>query len=210
MRAIDADIRSIKAERRQVNKDIREKSEQLKVSQSLLGDLSTEFGRLLTGWNLPWVETAVIDRDTYLPVVNGQPFESLQASGGGLATSVNLAYSLTHLTSGLDHADVLVPSLLVIDSPRKAFGNNASDRQRAAEIYSRFRTLADAYGERLQMIIADNDPHPSPATPSARWNSTTKTPWSPASSTLAPNTSPVSKPSRRAEIDSLLHDRRDG
>ena len=123
-------------------------------------DLSTEFGRLLTGWNLPWIETAVIDRDTYLPVVNGQPFESLQASGGGLATSVNLAYSLALLTSGLNHADVLAPSLLVIDSPRKAFGNNASDRQRAADIYSRFRTLADAYGERLQLIIADNDPPP--------------------------------------------------
>jgi hypothetical protein len=136
------------------------KSEQLKASQSLLRDLSDDFGRLLTGWNLPWVERAVIDRDTYLPVVNDQPFESMQASGGGLATSVNLAYSLTLLTSGLDHADVLVPSLLVIDSPRKAFGNNPSDRQRAAEIYSRFRTLADAYGDRLQLIIADNDPPP--------------------------------------------------
>jgi predicted nucleic acid-binding Zn-ribbon protein len=123
VRAIDADIRSIKAERRQINRDIKEKSEQLKASQSLLRDLSDDFGQLLTGWNLPWVERAITDRDTYLPV-NGQPFESLQASGGGLATSVNLAYSLTLLTSGLDHADVLVPPLLVIDSPRKAFGNN--------------------------------------------------------------------------------------
>ncbi|MGW7134015.1 hypothetical protein ACWGIA_37560 [Streptomyces bobili] len=160
VRTIDADIRSIKAERGRVNKAIRAKSEQLKASQTLVDDLSTEFGRLLTGWNLPWVDTAVIDRDTYLPVVNGQPFESLQASGGGIATSVSLAYSLTLLAFGLDHSEVLVPSLLVIDSPRKAFGNNESDRQRAAEIYSRFRTLADAYGERLQLIIADNDPPP--------------------------------------------------
>ncbi|MFD4716543.1 hypothetical protein ACFWN5_43795 [Streptomyces sp. NPDC058430] len=157
---INADIRSLKSERRRINKDIKEKSEQLKARQSLLGDLSTEFGRLLTSWNLPWVDTAVIDRDTFLPAVNGQPFESLQASGGGITTSVNLAYSLTLLKFGLDHADVLVPSLLVIDSPRKAFGNNDSDRQRASEIYSRFRTLADAYGERLQLIIADNDPPP--------------------------------------------------
>ncbi|MFB6697616.1 MULTISPECIES: hypothetical protein [Streptomyces] len=160
VRAIDKDIRDIRAERRRVNKDIKEKSEQLKASQTLLGDLSTEFGQLLTSWNLPWVDTAVIDRDTYLPVVNGQPFESLQASGGGIATSVSLAYSLTLLAFGLDHADVLVPSLLVIDSPRKAFGNNDSDRQRATDIYSRFRTMADAYGERLQLIIADNDPPP--------------------------------------------------
>lgn len=54
------------------------------ASQTLLGDLGTEFGRLLTGWNLPWVTTAVIDPDTYLAVVNGQPFESLNASGGGI------------------------------------------------------------------------------------------------------------------------------
>jgi hypothetical protein len=65
-----------------------------------------------------------------------------------------------HLAFGLDHADVLVPSVLVIDSPRKAFGNNDSDRQRAAQLYGRFRTLADAYGQRLQLIIADNDPPP--------------------------------------------------
>jgi hypothetical protein len=160
VRTIESDIRAIKAERTRVNKAIKEKSEQLKGSQTLVGDLSSEFGRLLTRWNLPWVNTAVIDRDTYLPVINGQSFESLQASGGGIATSVNLAYSLTLLAFGLDHSTVLVPSLLVIDSPRKAFGNNDSDRQRAAEIYSRFRTMADAYGERLQLIIADNDPPP--------------------------------------------------
>ncbi|MCW8102996.1 coiled-coil domain-containing protein [Streptomyces tauricus] len=160
VRTIDKAIREIKADRRQINKDIKEKSQQLSARQTLLGELSTEFGQLLTSWNLPWVDTAIIDRDTYLPVVNGQPFESLQASGGGIATSVNLAYSLSLLAFRLDHPDVLLPSLLVIDSPRKAFGNNDSDRQRAAEIYSRFRTLADAYGERLQLIIADNDPPP--------------------------------------------------
>ncbi|GGJ69660.1 hypothetical protein GCM10010121_095450 [Streptomyces brasiliensis] len=199
VRAIDKDIRDIKAERRQVNKDIKEKSQQLAARQTLLADLSTEFGQLLTSWNLPWVNTAVIDSDTYLPVVDGQPFESLQASGGGIATSINLAYSLTLLTFGLDHADVLVPSLLVIESPRKALGNNASDGQRATEIYSRFRTLADAYGERLQLIITDNaPPHRSPVTPSARWSSTTRTPWCPASTIPAPITSFASKTSPRA------------
>ena len=35
-----------------------------------------------------------LDGESYLPIVNGQSFESLQASGGGIATSVNVAYSL--------------------------------------------------------------------------------------------------------------------
>lgn len=101
----------------------------IEASQTLLGDLGTEFGRLLlTGWNLPCVTTAVIDPDTYLAVVNGQPFESLRASGGGIVTSVNLAYSLPLLAFGLDHADVLAPPLLVIDSPRRDFRNNDSNR----------------------------------------------------------------------------------
>ncbi|MEV1176583.1 hypothetical protein [Nonomuraea sp. NPDC049784] len=160
VRAIDINIREIKSQRRQINKDIKDKSQQLAARQTLIAELSTEFGDLLRSWNLPWVATAVIDSDSYLPIVNGQPLESQQASGGGIATSINVAYSLTLLAFGLDHADVLVPSLLVIDSPRKAFGNNDSDRQRAAQLYGRFRTLADAYGQRLQLIIADNDPPP--------------------------------------------------
>ncbi|WP_009473037.1 AAA family ATPase [Rhodococcus sp. JVH1] len=161
VRAIEAKIREIKRTRRQINKEIKDMSEQLAARQAtVIAELSTEFGNLLRSWNLPWVNTAVIDSDSYLPMVNGQPLESQQASGGGIATSINVAYSLTLLAFGLDHPDVLVPSLLIIDSPRKAFGNNESDRQRATQIYSRFRTLADAYGERLQLIIADNDPPP--------------------------------------------------
>lgn len=160
VRLIDEKIRQIKSKRKQVNAEIKQKTQQLAARQTLIAELSTEFSNLLSSWSLPWIDTAIIDSTSYLPIVNGQPLESQQASGGGISTSINVAYSLTLLTSGLDHADVLVPDILVIDSPRKAFGNNDSDRQRAAQIYSRFRTLADAYGPRLQLIIADNDPPP--------------------------------------------------
>ncbi|MFI7020637.1 hypothetical protein [Streptomyces sp. NPDC050164] len=64
-----------------------------------------------------------------------------------------------------ERRDILVPSLLMIDSPRKAFGNNASDRQRAEQICNRLKTLADAYGDRLQLIIADNDAPPITSEP---------------------------------------------
>lgn len=161
VRAIDANIREIKRTRRQLNKDIKDMSQQLATRQAMLIDeLSREFGNLLRNWNLPWVDTAIIDNDTYLPIVNGQPLQSQQASGGGIATSINVAYSLTLLAFGLDHPEILIPSLLIIDSPRKAFGSNDSDQERGTQIYDRFRTLADAYGERLQLIIADNDPPP--------------------------------------------------
>ncbi|MCJ0905248.1 ATP-binding protein [Rhodococcus sp. ARC_M6] len=161
VRAIEANIREIKKTRRQTNKDIKDMSQKLAARQAtVIDELSRKFGDLLRNWNLPWVDTAVIDNDSYLPIVNGQPLESQQASGGGIATSINVAYSLTLLAFGLDHSEVLTPSLLVIDSPRKAFGNNDSDRERAAQIYDHFRTLATTYGKRLQLIIADNDPPP--------------------------------------------------
>ncbi|GAA0696301.1 hypothetical protein GCM10009548_80990 [Streptomyces malaysiensis subsp. malaysiensis] len=161
VRTIDQSITRIKTKRRTVNKEVKDRSQLLAARQTLVANLSTEFGNLIRSWDLPWVTTAVIDRDAYLPVVNDLPFEELQASGGGIATSVNVAYSLSLLAFGLDHSDVLAPSLLIIDSPRKAFGNNEADRQRAGQIYARFRTMADAYGDRLQLIIADNDPPPT-------------------------------------------------
>ncbi|MFC8663039.1 hypothetical protein [Streptomyces sp. NPDC057199] len=42
----------------------------------------------------------------------------------------------------------------MIGSLRKTLDNNASDRQRGEQIHNRSRTLADAYGDRLQLIIA--------------------------------------------------------
>lgn len=160
VRNIEKIIRDVKTTRREVNKEIKVKSQHLASRQTLVAELSAEFDALLRSWNLPWINTAVIDSETYLPIVNGQPLESQQASGGGISTSINVAYSLSLLAFGLDHPDVLVPSILIVDSPRKAFGSNDSDRQRATLIYNRFRTLVDAYGDRLQLIIADNDPPP--------------------------------------------------
>ncbi|WP_246530606.1 hypothetical protein [Streptomyces bathyalis] len=161
VRTIDQSITRIKSRRRSVNKEIKDRSQLLAARQTLVANLSTEFGSLIRSWDLPWATTAVIGSENYLPIVNDLPFEELQASGGGIATSVNVAYSLSLLAFGLDHSDVLAPSLLIVDSPRKAFGNNEADRQRAGQIYTRFRTMADAYGDRLQLIIADNDPPPT-------------------------------------------------
>ncbi|GAA3121515.1 hypothetical protein GCM10010466_10540 [Planomonospora alba] len=65
----------------------------------------------------------------------GDPtFENLRASGGGASTALNIAYHLTLLTTALDHPDVLLPNLLIIDSPRKAIGK-----------------------DRIQLIVSDND-----------------------------------------------------
>ncbi len=43
-----------------------------------------------------------------------------------------------------------------------ALGSNPDDQERGRRIYRRFKALTDAYGSRLQLIIADNDTAPLP------------------------------------------------
>ncbi|MFJ5265604.1 hypothetical protein ACIQAC_34615 [Streptomyces sp. NPDC088387] len=161
-RSIAQTVKDIKARRARTQADIKSKTAALAARGNLVSDLSSNFHTLLTELHLPWVQTAVVDPETYLPVVDGDPFDRLQASGGGITTCVNIAYSLALLEFGLTHPDVLVPSLLIIDSPRKALGNNPADRERGRRIYSRFKALADTYGDQVQLIIADNDTAPIP------------------------------------------------
>ncbi|GGT22213.1 AAA family ATPase [Streptomyces antibioticus] len=162
-RSIAQEVKDLRATRTRVQADVKTRSLALAARGQLVDDLSQEFFTLLAELHLPWVQTAIIDPKTYLPVIDGSPFESLQASGGGITTCVSIAYSLALLEFGLTHPDVLVPSLLIIDSPRKALGNNPDDQERGNRIYGRFKALADAYGDRVQLIIADNDTAPVPS-----------------------------------------------
>ncbi|MFG2135110.1 hypothetical protein ACGFNV_46325 [Streptomyces sp. NPDC048751] len=73
------------------------------------------------------------------------PFESLQASGGSLQAGVNIAYHLALLECGLTHPDVLVPSILIIDSPRKALGSNPDDQ--VHEVAPGSRAATKEYGQ---------------------------------------------------------------
>jgi AAA domain len=163
-RSINQTVRDITAQRKDVTAAIKARNAELQSRQTLVTQLSRSFRTILEDFQPPWeVESAVVDPDSYLPVVNDTQFENLQASGGGISACVNLAYSLALLEFGLTHTDVLVPSLLIIDSPRRAFGNNPDDLERSRRIYDRFKNLADTYGEALQLIVADNDTAPVPS-----------------------------------------------
>ncbi|MEV1173929.1 hypothetical protein [Nonomuraea sp. NPDC049784] len=127
------------------------------VRGAQLDDISAAFGDEVNLIGIPTDGTARIDPDTFLPLVGDTAFEDLQASGGGASTALNIAYHLTLLTTALDHPDVLLPSLLIIDSPRKAIGTVDRDRELGRRIYTRLATLAEAYKDRIQLIVADND-----------------------------------------------------
>ncbi|MGW4476073.1 hypothetical protein ACWENQ_40945 [Nonomuraea sp. NPDC004354] len=142
---------------RQLKVDITEREKALRARGAQLEDISAAFTDEVNLIGIPTDGTARIDPDTFLPLVGDTAFEDLQASGGGASTALNIAYHLTLLTTALDHPDVLLPNLLIIDSPRKAIGTVDRDRELGRRIYSRLATLTEAYKDRIQLIVADND-----------------------------------------------------
>jgi hypothetical protein len=109
-----------------------------------------------------WTGRARIDPATYLPEVDGLAFER---RGGGARSTVAIAYSLTLLTYALENQDCALPSLLIIDSPRKNFGASASDRGLSDRVYEQILEYLEIWsgartGSRrppFQIIIVDND-----------------------------------------------------
>ncbi|MFF5084988.1 hypothetical protein ACFY36_48790 [Actinoplanes sp. NPDC000266] len=142
---------------RQLKVDITEREKLLRARGAQLDDISAAFAEEVDRIGVPADGDAHIDPKTFLPLVGDTAFEDLQASGGGASTALNIAYHLTLLTTALDHPAVLLPSLLIIDSPRKAIGTGDRDRELGRRIYARLVTLARAYGDRIQLIVADND-----------------------------------------------------
>jgi hypothetical protein len=124
-------------------------------------ELSKEFDIILRRFTLPWLETAEVDRETYLPRVNGRSLREL--SSGGMKATTNVAYYLAILVIAQRDRDVLTPSFLMLDSIRKDYGAGEKDLARAERIYTYLRGLQDARNQPgalaadFQLLVVDND-----------------------------------------------------
>lgn len=121
--------------------------------RELLDALDAEFATTVVDIGIPGVETAQLHRSNYLPVLNGQLFTKLSPPGG-VRTATQIAYWISLITVALRLRDTDYPAFLLIDSPRTSLNNND---QLAAALYRRLVTLADSAGDRLQIIIGDNE-----------------------------------------------------
>ncbi|MFC8675022.1 AAA family ATPase [Streptomyces griseorubiginosus] len=128
----------------------------LSANQSRIGELSEIFDSIVSGFNLPWYQSAEVDQKTYLPVVNGQEFDQLSV-GGARKTLVNLAYHLAGLQYAVTHDSVSFPTLLIADSPRKNIGQTDEDARMGSAIYRRFSELQQGESGQFQLIVADNN-----------------------------------------------------
>ncbi|MEU4932742.1 AAA family ATPase [Streptomyces yokosukanensis] len=131
-----------------------ELQESLAANRVRLDELAEVFNATVRSLRLPWYQSADIDRETYMPVVNDGQFDELSV-GGARKTIVNLAYHLANLQYALEN-DLAYPGLLIVDSPRKNVGQTAEDSAVATEVYKAFARLVEEFGNSVQLIVADN------------------------------------------------------
>jgi hypothetical protein len=137
----------------------------LERADDVLTALNAIFQGIVHGISLPHATgQARLDADSLLPLVDEQKFSQ---RGGGAKSAVSIAYSLSLLTYTLHNALSRLPSLLIIDSPRKNFGSNRDDQQLAHRVYERFldhmeflKDMPDKFHRPFQLVIIDNDIHP--------------------------------------------------
>lgn len=145
---------SLTAERASLQRDVAEAESRLAQRKTeIFGELDAEFQTTVADFGIPSIQSASIDPDTYLPILNGRPFREA-SNAGGIITATQVAYWLTLVTVAARRHDTFVPAFLLLDSPRLAL--NAED-DIAGQMYRRFSTQVAVTNGRFQFIIADNE-----------------------------------------------------
>ena len=118
--------------------------------------LETRFNQILERFRPPPFgeeRSSSIDRKTYLPIYRGRPFDTL--SSPGLATLVGLAYSLAHHLTAIE-LGLRLPGFLIVDGLSEHLGEEGLDPKRLESVYRYLVELSHDFGDRLQIIVVDN------------------------------------------------------
>ncbi|MFD8726082.1 hypothetical protein ACFV2H_51320 [Streptomyces sp. NPDC059629] len=99
-----------------------------------------------------------INRETYMPVVDGRSFADLQSQG--VEVLVNVAHVLAHQQVALLDDAMPLPNLLIIDGISSNVGHEGVDLERLRKMYATLLEAATEHVDRLQIIVTDNDSPP--------------------------------------------------
>lgn len=152
-----ARVEELKAQKSNVEDDIESHRTSVTVAEENIKALEQRILDYLTRLHVPQLGellTVKINRTTYLPEVSTRTFDEL--SSQGLKTLVNVAHALAHHTVSIDR-NLDMPGLLVLDGVSANSGSEGLEGDRIADMYRLFDEVANDYGERLQLIIVDND-----------------------------------------------------
>jgi AAA domain len=168
-RAVETERTAIAATRPKVDEladqALRRREDLAVGGRARLEEVSRLFSEILHAFSLPWLKSAEVDRNTYLPLVNGLSLRKL--SSGGMKTTTNVAYYLGVFITGLRDSATLTPRFLMLDSIRKDSGANEEDLARSDRIYSFLQTLQELrsgpnpVAQDFQLLVVDNDLPPN-------------------------------------------------
>jgi hypothetical protein len=134
--------------------DAAQRRQTLQENRTRLTDLGTIFDEEVRELGLVGYQNSGIDETSYLPIINGDTFDDLSVSGAR-KTLANVSYYLANLSMTLSDSEILMPSAVVLDSPRTSLGNTPGDVHAGWRLYYRMHLLALA-SPNCQLIVADN------------------------------------------------------
>jgi hypothetical protein len=153
--SLEEDIAATESEEQSLNERIAAAQQEMAVARAHIQVVSELFDGICRDIRVPWYEGGRIDTDDYLPVLVGETsFERLSA---GVKTLVNVAYHLAALVFTLTSPTAKLPTLLMIDAPRKNLGADDDDQSIGVHLYERLAALHREHGEECQLLLADND-----------------------------------------------------
>lgn len=162
LRTLAEDLREAKERRTELAETRKDLIASYAVRRSdVLDSLNDIFSDVIEEMNLPWYAgDARIDRDTYLPIVDGQ---GVERHGGGTLATLTVDYHFTLLRYLLTNRVGALPTFLVIGSPTKNDGHDTWATRFVQRIYSSFVDFVTAGAGAgiattpFQALIADND-----------------------------------------------------
>jgi AAA domain len=151
---IGAVAKQLRTDREEKRSDLDHAEENLRLRrEEILTELNEEFQSTVIALGVPGVEDATIHPTNYLPLLNGESYQTF-SKGGGIITAIQVAYWTSLLAVALRRNDTYYPTLLIIDTPQLALNNQ---EQITVPLYRRLVGQADASQGRVQFLIADNE-----------------------------------------------------
>ena len=151
------DAASLEGRRDQLEAELEIAKVRWEDAEARIQFLEREFGEILLRFDIPRFSTppsASIDRRTYLPIVDGRHWSEL--SSAGLQVLVNVAHALAQHRTALA-LNIPLPNILLIDGLTSNVGHEGLDAQRVENVYDYLINQSIQSGNRLQIIVADND-----------------------------------------------------
>ena len=125
--------------------------------ESRISLLESEFGAILEEFKLPGFIDAshvTINRENYLPILDGRRFNEL--SSQGLKVLVNVAHALAHQRTSIA-LGIPLPNILFIDGLTSNVGREGLDTERIKAVYRVLAETSEHLGYQLQIIVSDSN-----------------------------------------------------